>query len=159
MAKANAISILRKRVVTNIPGFFDDTTGDNPQNEWIKLYDLDCIDFAPSNTARVYNLEDAPNYSNNDTMYYVEFHFESARQSAKPPYDINEGDYVAYYQNDEKHYCRIAKIINSQIFPGCCVYQIICNITNPREIERLLGCGVLSIIPDSEFGEKEGQDE
>lgn len=158
MSKVNEISILRKRVVTNIPGFSDDETG-KPQNEWFKLYDFTCVDTAPGLTARVYNLEDAPNNDNNDTMYYIEFSFESNRQSVASPYDINEGDYVAFYQGGEHHFIRIVKIIVSQLFVGCCVYQLVCNITNPREIERLQGCGLMSIIPDDELAREEGESE
>lgn len=154
MNKVNEISVLRKRVVTNIPGFDDDETG-RPQNEWFKLYDFTCVDTAPGSTARVYNLEHAPNYDNNATQYYIEFHFESTRQSSLPPYDMNEGDYVAYYQGGEHHFLRIVKVIITQLFvDGCCVVQLICNITNPREVERLQSCGVLSIIPDEELEEE-----
>lgn len=153
MSKVNEISVLRKRVVTNIPGFDDDETG-KPQNEWFRLYDFTCVDTAPGMTARVYNLEHAENYDNNDTQYYVEFHFETVRQAVNAPYDINEGDYVAYYQGGERHFLRIVKPIPVQLFVGgCCVFQLICNVTNPREIERLQSCGVLSIIPDEELEE------
>lgn len=160
MSKVNEISVLRKRVVTNIPGFDDDETG-KPQNTWFKLYDFTCVDTAPGLTARVYNLEHAENYDNNDTQYYIEFHFESTRQSVAPPYDLNEGDYVAFYQGGEHHFLRIVKIITVQLFAngGCCVFQLICNITNPRAVERLQGCGVLSIIPDDELEESEGESE
>jgi hypothetical protein len=159
MSKVNEISVLRKRVITNIPGFDDDETGKN-QNEWFKLYDFTCVDIAPGMTARVYNLEDTPENDNNDTQYYIEFHFESVRQSNVPPYDLNEGDYVAFYQGGERHFIRIVKIITVQLFQGgCCVFQLICNVTNPRKIERLQGCGITSIIPDEELAESEGESE
>ena len=158
MSKVNEISVLRKRVVTNIPGFDDDETG-KAQNEWFKLYDFTCVDTAPGLTARVYNLEHAENYDNKDTQYYIEFHFESTRQSVAPPYDLNEGDYVAFYQGGERHFMRIVKIIVSQLFIGCCVFQLICNITNPRKIEKLQGCGLLTPIPDDELEESEGESE
>lgn len=148
--KSNTISILRKRVVNNIPGFSDDETG-NPQDEWFKLYDINCVDFAPANTARVYDLEHAPNYDNNDTLSYMDFYFDSSRQFIKPPYDIQVGDYVAYYQQGEIHYCRIVKIMNTQIFVNCCVYEMTCVITNPREMETLLGCGILSLVPEEDI--------
>lgn len=152
MSRVNEISVLRKRVVTNIPGFSDDETG-RPQNEWFKLYDFTCVDTAPGQTARVYNLEDSPENDNNDNTYYIEFNFDSTRQYYDPPYDINEGDYVAFYQGGEHHFIRIVKIIVSQMFPSCCVFQLVTNVTNPRAIERLQGCGVMSIIPDEELEE------
>ena len=137
MSKVNEISVLRKRVVTNIPGFDDDETG-KPQNTWFKLYDFTCVDTAPGLTARVYNLEHAENYDNNDTQYYIEFH-----------------------QGGEHHFLRIVKIITVQLFAtgGCCVFQLICNVTNPRAVERLQACGILSIIPDDELEESEGESE
>lgn len=147
--KSNTISILRKRVVNNIPGFDDDETG-NPQNDWIKLYDIKCVDFAPANTARVYELENAPNYKNNNTTSYMDFYFESTRQSISPPYDIQVGDYVAYYQQGSKYYCRIVKAMHTQMFVSCCIYELTCVITNPREVETLSSCGILSSIPDEE---------
>ena len=65
---------------------------------------------------------------------------------------------MAYYQSGERHYLRIVKIIPVQLFiGGCCVFQLICNVTNPREIERLQGCGILSVIPDEEL--EEGKNE
>ena len=75
--------------------------------------------------------------------------------------DLNEGDYVAFYQGGEHHFLRIVKIITVQLFAtgGCCVFQLICNITNPRAVERLQACGVLSIIPDEELEESEGESE
>lgn len=152
MSRVNEISVIRKRVVTNIPGFYDDETG-APQNEWVKLYDFTCVDTAPGQTARVYNLEHAMNNDNNDTTYYVEFSFDSARQRVAPPYDINEGDYVAFHQGGERHYLRIVKIITSQMFPGCCVFQLVTNITNPRAVERLQGCGLMSALSDDELEE------
>ena len=147
--KSNTISILRKRVVNNIPGFDDDETG-NPQNDWIKLYDIKCVDFAPANTARVYDFEHAPNYKNNNTTYYTDFYFESTRQPISPPYDIQVGDYVAYYQQGNKYYHRIVRVMDTQIFVACCIHELTCAITNPREVKTLNSCGILSSIPDEE---------
>lgn len=152
MRKVNEISVLRKRVVTNIPGFSDDETG-RPQNTWFKLYDFTCVDTAPSQTARVYNLEDDPNNDNNTTLYYKEYSFEGVRQKVAPPYDLHEGDYVAYYQGGERHFLRIVRVVATQLFIDCCTFQLICNITNPRAIERLSGCGRMTIIPDDELDE------
>lgn len=146
----NRVTILRKRVVTNIPMFDDPETG-NPQNEWVKLYDLDCVDIAPGMTARVYNLEHDENYSNQDTNYYVEFHFTSGFQHIKPPYDIHEGDYVGCRQAGQVCYYRIVRTITTQIFANCCDYQLICNVTNPREAERLMGCGPLKALKRSDY--------
>lgn len=152
----NSISILRKKVVNNIPGFDDDETG-NPQNDWVKLYDFTCIDFSPANTARVYELEHDPEYQGNASVYYVDFYFESVRQLIKPPYDIQDGDYIAYKQQGELHYCRIVKTMITQIFPDCCTCEFTCTVTSPREKEKLMTCGLLEAIPDEEipgyFGE------
>lgn len=150
MQKTNRISILRKRVVNNIPMFNDDETG-NPQNEWVKLYDLDCIDIVPGMTAKVYNLEHDPNYQNNDTTYYTEFHFSGPFQKITPPYDILEGDYVGCRQNGQVNLYRIVKTITTQIFTNCCDYQLICNVTTPREQERLMGCGPLEVLKEEDY--------
>lgn len=148
--KTNCITILRKRVVNNIPMFNDDETG-NPQNEWQKLYDLCCIDIVPGMTAKVYNLEHDPNYQNNDTTYYTEFHFSSPFQTITPPYDILEGDYVGCRQNGQVKLYRIVKTITTQIFVGCCDYQLICNVTTPREQEQLMGCGLLEVLQEEDY--------
>lgn len=146
----NRISILRKRVVANIPMFDDEETG-NPQNDWFKLYDLECVDIVPGMTAKVYNLEHDPNYSNQDTTYYTEFHFSGVFQTVQPPYDILEGDYVGCRQNGQINLYRIVKTITTQIFPTCCDYQLICNVTTPREQERLMGCGPLDILQEEDY--------
>lgn len=150
MAQTNRISILRKRVVNNIPMFDDDETG-NPQNEWVKLYDLECIDIVPGMTAKVYNLEHDPNYQNNDTTYYTEFHFSGPYQKITPPYDILEGDYVGCRQNGQVNLYRIVKTITTQILVNCCDYQLICNVTTPREQERLMGCGPLDVLTEEDY--------
>ena len=150
--EANSVTILRKRVVNNIPMFDDDETG-KPQNEWIKLYDLYCVDVAPGMTARVYNLEHDENYSNQNNSFYVEFHFDSVYQSVKPPYDINEGDYVCCYQNGKKNQYRIVRVIPVSLIGDCCVYQLICNVNSPREQEQLLGCGKFSKLVEGDYDE------
>lgn len=150
MPPVNRITVLRKRVVANIPMFDDEDTG-NPQNEWIKLYDFDCVDICPGMTAKVYNLEHDPNYDNQDTTYYTEFHFSGPFQTIEPPYDILEGDYVGCRQNGQVFFYRIVKTITTQVFVGCCDYQLICNTTTPREQERLMGCGVLSVLEKEDY--------
>lgn len=148
--EVNRVSILRKEVVTNIPMFDDDETG-NPQTNWVKLYDLDCVDYCPGVTAKVYNLEHDPNYSNNDTTFYIEFHFVSDFQTVKPPYDILEGDYVGCKQQGVVQLYRIVKTISTPIFNNCCDYQLICNVTTPREAERLMSCGVLEALKEEDY--------
>lgn len=150
MSPINRITILRKRVTANIPMFDDEDTG-NPQNEWIKLYDIDCVDICPGMTAKVYNLEHDPNYDNQNTTYYTEFHFSGAFQSIAPPYDILEGDYVGCRQNGQVNFYRIVKTITTQVFTNCCDYQLICNVTTPREQERLMGCGPLTVLEEEDY--------
>lgn len=150
MTPVNKISVLRKRVVANIPMFSDQSTG-SPQNEWVKLYDFECVDIVPGMTAKVYNLEHDPNYDNQDTTYYTEFHFSGPFQHITPPYDVLEGDYVGCKQNGQVNFYRIVKTITTQIFPDCCDYQLICNVTTPREQERLMGCGPLSILEKEDY--------
>lgn len=146
---SNAISIFRKRVKSNIPGF------DNPdaqsQNEWVRLADYNCIKFCPGQTARVYDAEHAENYSNQDDMSYYEFYFESARQSTRPPYDIKKGDYIVFKQGTSIFFYRIVKAQATQTFPGCCVITIIINITQPREAQYLLECGELQTVGEDEI--------
>lgn len=152
--ETNRISILRKEVVTNIPMFSDDKSG-NPQNNWVKLYDLDCVDYCPGMTAKVYNLEHDPNYSNQNTTFYIEFHFVSDFQTITPPYDIKEGDYVGYKQQDQVNFLRIVRTIVSPVLGNCCDYQLICNVTTPRETERIMSCGALHTLEEEDYGQKE----
>lgn len=150
----NEITIIRKRVVNNIPGFSDETN--TPQNTWFRLYDFTCVDIENGQTARVYNYEHAENYQNNEDTYYMDFFFDSVKQNIQPPYDIEEGDYVAFYQNGERHLYRIVKTAITPIFPNCCTVQLSCNDTHPRETEMLLGCGATERLPknDLTFEEK-----
>lgn len=155
----NWITIIRKREPVNIPGITE-MTGVN-QNEWIKLYDIRCVDICPGSTARVYNLEHAENYAGNDTMDYVEFHFDGSTQVVRPPYDIMEGDYVGYRQNGVAHYHRIVRRISTPIIGDCWDFQLICNITNPREKEYLMGYGPLAKLEEGDYvieGEGEGEE-
>lgn len=146
---SNVISIFRKRVKANIPGF------DNPdaqaQNEWVKLADYTCVRFSPGQTARVYDSEHAENYSNQDDMSYYEFYFESARQATKPPYDIKKGDYIVFHQGTSIFFYRIVKAQATQTFPHCCVVTLIINITQPREAQYLLECGELGAVEEDEI--------
>lgn len=154
METSNTVTVVRKKVVTNVPMFDDDETG-NPQNEWVKICDLLCVDVAPTSTAKIYDLEHDENYSNQDDTYYVEFHFDSAFQEHKPPYDIHSGDYVGCYQNGQRQYYRIVKTIQSQLLPTCCVYQLICNVTTPREQEQILGCGLFTKLNEEDYSNGE----
>lgn len=146
---ANTISIIRKRTVANVPMFSDDEN--TPQNEWFRLADYTCVDVCPGQTARVYDLEHAENYSNQDNSYYLEFSFESVRQALKPPYDIHEGDYIGFGQGTSIFYYRIVRVYPTQLFAGCCVVQIVINVTNPREAQYLIECGELQALKDEEI--------
>lgn len=150
----NEISVLRKKVVNNIPGFSDETKVG--QNEWFKLYDFTCVDIQNGQTARVYQYEHAPNYQNNEDTFYMDYFFDTVRQELQPPYDIKVGDYVAYYQGGERHLYRIVKPVITPIFPNCCTVQLSCNDTHPRETEMALACGASEKIPDEDemFKEK-----
>lgn len=146
---SNAISVFRKRVQANIPGFSDPDA--QSQNEWVKLADYGCVHFCPAATARVYDAEHAENYSNQDDMSYYEFYFESARQSAKPPYDIKKGDYLVFKQGTTIFFYRVVKAQSTATFPGCCVVTIIINITQPREAQYLLECGETKTVEEEEI--------
>lgn len=148
---ANSISIFRKRVNNNIPGFSDVEA--QSQNQWFKIADFECVDMAPGQTARIYNMEHADNYSNQDNTYYIEFSFESVRQEVAPPYDILEGDYVAFTQGEKRYLYRIVKTSITNIFPktGCCVVQITVNITQPREAQYIMSCGETEALKEEEL--------
>lgn len=152
MKKSNEITILRKRTVGNIPGFNDDETG-NPQNTWFRLADYVCVETAPGQTAKIYDLEHSERNMNQDTTYYVEFNFESVRQEVQPPYDIKPGDYVGFWQGTTKFFYRIVKVNITQVFHNCCVVQIYCNITQPKEAEYLLECGRLRMLSDEDIND------
>lgn len=147
---SNRVTILRKVVNNNIPMFSDESIP--AQNKWFRVMDLRCVDVDPGQTARMYELENAPNNRSQDTTSYYNFSFDSAHQQVAPPYDIKEGDYVAYKQvSGEIHYWRIVRREVAQMFHNCCVYILTCNVTNPREVERALECGVLTTLTDEEI--------
>lgn len=146
---SNVISIFRKRVQNNIPGFSNPDS--QSQNEWVKLADYQCVRFCPAATARVYDAEHAENYSNQDDMSYYEFYFESHRQITKPPYDIKKGDYVVFRQGTSVFFYRIVKAQATTTFKNCCVITIIINITEPREAQYLLECGQLQAMSEEEI--------
>lgn len=152
MKQSNEITVLRKQTVGNIPGFFDDETG-NPQNTWIRLADYECVETAPGQTAKVYELEHNERNLNQDDTSYIEFNFESVRQEIQPPYDIKPGDYVGFWQGDTKFLYRIVKVNITQIFHNCCVVQIVCNVTQPKEAEYLLECGILRKLSDEDIND------
>lgn len=146
---SNTISVFRKIVKNNIPGFSDPMA--QSQNEWIKLADYSCVRYCPSNTARMYDAEHAENYSNQDDMSYYEFYFESFRQDTKPPYDINAGDYIVYKQGTTIFNYRIVKANITPLLGGCCVVTMIINVTQPREAQYLLECGELNAVEEKEI--------
>lgn len=146
---SHAISLFRKRVKANIPGFSN--VDSESQNEWVKLADYTCIDFCPAATARVYDSEHAENYSNQDDMSYYEFYFESNRQATKPPYDIKKGDYIVFKQGTSLFFYRVVKAQITTVLRNCCVVSIIINITQPREAQYLLECGDLQIVEEDEI--------
>lgn len=152
MKKTNEITILRKRMVGNIPGFYDDETG-NPQNTWVRIADFECVEICPAQTAKVYDLEHNERNRNQDDTQNWEFNFESVRQTIQPPYDIQSGDYVAFWQGDIKYMYRVVKSNSTPMFHNCCVVQIVCNVTQPKEAEYLLGCGRLRKLEDKDIND------
>ena len=80
---SNCITIMRKIVNNNIPMFADEES--TSQNKWFRVLDLRCVDADPGVTARVYEMENAPNYQNQDTVTYYNFSFDSAHQAIRPP--------------------------------------------------------------------------
>lgn len=146
---SNQISIFRKKVIANIPGFSNPQA--ETQNEWFKLADYTCVEYYPGQTARVYDLEHAENYSNQDDMSYYEFSFESVRQELQPPYDINTGDYIGFKQGSSIYFYRIVKATSTSLFPGCCVVQIMVNVTQPREAQYLMECGETQVLSEDEI--------
>lgn len=147
--QSNTISIFRKRVVANIPGFSNPQAAD--QNEWLKLADYKCVDFCPGQTARVYESEHASDYKNQDDLSYYEFNFESVRQDFQPPYDIKLGDYIGFKQGTSVFFYRIVKCSITGVFQNCCVVQIVVNITQPREAQYLLECGPLQPLEETDI--------
>lgn len=148
---SNTITIIRKETVANVPGFSDDEN--TPQNKWVRLADYECVETCPGQTARIYDLEHAENYSNQDNTYYIEFSFESVRQKIAPPYDIHEGDYIGFRQGTSIFYYRIVRVYSASLFANCCVVQLIINVTNPRESQYLIECGEMQALTDSEISD------
>ena len=146
---SNHISIFRKKVNTNIPGFSE--PGSPTQNEWFKIGEYQCVEYYPGQTARVYDLEHAESYSNQDDMSYYEFSFESVRQEQQPPYDINTGDYIGFKQGSSTFFYRIVKATATSLFKGCCVVQIMVNITQPREVQYLIECGETEALTEDDI--------
>lgn len=146
---SNVISLFRKRVQANIPGFSNPDA--QSQNEWVKLADYQCVRFCPGQTARVYDAEHAENYSNQDDMSYYEFYFDSWRQAQKPPYDIKKGDYLVFKQGTSVFFYRVVKAQSTMAYRNCCVITIIINITQPREAQYLLECGELQGMSEEEI--------
>lgn len=133
----------------NIPGFDDPSAP--AQNEWIKLADYTCVEILPGQTAKTYNEEHAENYMNQDNTYKIEMYFESWRQFTKPPFDIKEGDYVAFHQGTSLFFYRIVRTMIVQMFSKCCVVQLMLDVTQPREAQYLLECGILRPIKEKEI--------
>lgn len=152
MKPSNEITVVRKRVVGNIPGFYDNETG-NPQGEWVKIADYYCVEVAPAETAKVYELQHDERYSNQDNTYNLEFNFESIRQLELPPYDIQTGDYVGFWQGTTKFFYRIVKATITPIFHDCCVVQLVCNATQPKEVNYMLECGRLRKLSDEDIND------
>lgn len=132
----------------NIPGFSDAQA--QSQNSWIKLADYNCVDYYPGETARTYQAEHAAKYHNQEDTSYYEFSFESSRQSSAPPYDIKTGDYIGFKQGTSIFWYRIVKMTATAVLSGCCVIQIVANITQPREAQYLLDCGFTEALSDEE---------
>ena len=151
LPRSNEITVIRKRTVGNIPMFYDDTVQD--QNEWFRLGDYTCVEYCPAQTAKVYELEHDPNNQNQDNTYYYEFSFESTRQEQLPPYDINSGDYIGFWQGGSKYFYRIVKADITPLFHNCCIVQIVVNITQPKEVNYLLECGVLRRLEDEDIND------
>lgn len=151
LPKSNEITIIRKRTVGNIPMFMDDTVQD--QNEWYRVGDYVCVEYCPAQTAKVYELEHDQNNQNQDNTYYYEFSFESTRQEQLPPYDINSGDYIGFWQGTTKYFYRIVKADITPMFHNCCIVQIVVNITQPKEVNYLLECGVLRRLSDEDIND------
>ena len=140
-------------MVGNIPGFFDDETG-NPQNTWVRVADFECVEYCPGLTAKIYSQEHNERNRNQDDTMYWEFGFETTRQAIQPPYDIHAGDYVGFWQGETKYFFRIVKTPQvTQMFQNCCVVQLICNVTHPKEAEYLQNCGRLRKLEDEDLND------
>ena len=63
-----------------------------------------------------------------------------------PPYDIHTGDFIAYWQHSTLFIWRIVKINQSQMFKNCAVYELICDMFQPKEKDIQLEIGVLETV-------------
>lgn len=146
-AKTDSISILRKFVYNNIPNFDDEfEVSPNVQNDWIKLYDFVCVDHAWANTVQNYDLEHDSNYSNNGNKIGANFYITSSYQESAPPYDIKTGDFIVYHQGKTLFIWRIVKINQSRMFADCAVYELICDMFQPKEKDIPLSAGMLETV-------------
>lgn len=137
----------------NVPNFDDEEEiTPNVQNAWVKLYDFTCVDFAWANTVQNYDLEHDANYSNNGNKMGANFYVDSTSQNIRPPYDIHDGDYIAYRQGLTLFLWRIVKINQADIFPNCPVYELITDMFQPKEKDVPLEAGVLEIVELDENG-------
>lgn len=149
----NSITILRKVVYNNVPGFDDEEEiAPNVQNEWVKLYDFTCVDYAWANTVQNYDLEHDANYSNNGNKIGANFYVTSTYQSTSPPYDIHTGDFIVYKQDSTIFIWRIVKINQANMFKNCAVYELICDMFQPKEKDIPLEIGVLQTVELDENG-------
>lgn len=149
----NSISILRKVVYNNVPNFDDEEEiAPNVQNKWVKLYDFTCVDYAWANTVQNYDLEHDANYSNNGNKTGANFYVTSNYQSVSPPYDIHDGDFIVYKQDTTIFIWRIVKINQANMFKNCAVYELICDMFQPKEKDIPLEIGVLQAIELDENG-------
>lgn len=156
--ESNSISVLRKHVYNNVPGFDDEEEiAPNVQNDWLKLYDFVCVDFAWANTVQNYDLEHDANYSNNGNKIGANFYVTSTNQSTMPPYDIHTGDFIAYKQDSTIFIWRIVKINQANMFKGCAVYELICDMFQPKEKDIPLEIGVLQTIEIEDGRIKDGE--
>lgn len=146
---SNCISILRKRVNNNVPGFDDPEVN---QNMWVKLYDFRCIDWSYANTVQNYDLEHDANYNNNGNKQSADFIVSSTYQNIAPPYDIHTGDFIAYRQGTTLFLWRIVKINQAQVFSSCEDYELIADMFQPKEADIRLESGPLTTVVIDEHG-------
>lgn len=141
--RIDKISILRKEVINNVPSF-DDPNELMPQsNRWYKTYDIDCVDYAYSTTVRDYDLEHDQNYTNQANRQNAAFYFEATRPMS---YDIQCGDYVAFYQGNTLFMWRIVKINQAKVIGDCSSFELVCNMTQPKEANINLETGPLRAV-------------
>lgn len=151
--KSDSISILRKVVYNNVPGFDDEEEiAPNVQNEWVKLYDFTCVDHAWANTVQNYDLEHDANFSNNGNKMGANFYVTSSYQSTMPPYDVHTGDYIVYRQGTTIFFWEIVKINQAKMLGNCMVYELISTMFQPKEKDVPLEMGGLQTVELDENG-------